>query len=111
MPRAGRGSIRGPLPAAGPPRGPKGYRRALVQTASVRTIAGQTQDSLNLPLASCTVVLFLSTTNQPFSTTTSDASGNYSFQVPDDGSLYYAVAYKSGAPDVEGTTVNTLVGT
>jgi hypothetical protein len=44
----------------------------------------------------------------------SDANGNYSFRflTPPTGINYYVVAYLvgfGGAPDVAGTTVNTLV--
>jgi len=37
----------------------------------------------------------------------SDGAGNFLFYPPDSGP-YYIVAYKAGAPDVAGTTVNTL---
>jgi hypothetical protein len=39
-----------------------------------------------------------------------DASGNYDFRVPSLDAVYLVNMYKAGAPDVAGTTVNTLVG-
>ena len=41
---------------------------------------------------------------------TSDANGYYEFRTAIPAELYYVVAYKAGAPDVAGTTVNTLTG-
>lgn len=41
-------------------------------------------------------------------TTVSDANGNYLVDGQID-TTYYLVAYKAGAPDVSGTTVNTIV--
>jgi hypothetical protein len=59
-------------------------------------------------LGNCAVLLFETSTNIIRAVTVSDANGNYLL----DGTLgttYYAVAYKAGAPDVSGVTVNTLV--
>lgn len=75
------------------------------------TITGVTKDLNNNNLASCTVNLFYTVGNILAQTTTSDASGNYSFNVTSDPTVqFYCVSYKSGAPDVAGTTVNTLAG-
>lgn len=73
------------------------------------TISGVTCDSTGVALGSCVVRLFNAATNVQEQITTSDASGNYSFIV-DKTQLWYATAYKAGAPDVEGGTVNTLAG-
>lgn len=73
------------------------------------TITGVTKDSSGVALGSCTVRLFNTATNLLEQTTVSDASGNYSFTV-DKTQTYYEVSYKAGAPDVAGTTVNTLAG-
>lgn len=73
------------------------------------TITGVTKDSSGNPLGSCTVRLFNSATNVLAQTVTSDGSGNYSFIV-DKTQAWYVVAYKAGAPDTAGTTVNTVVG-
>lgn len=72
-------------------------------------VAGITKDSTGTPIGGCTVRLFRTADDTEFGETTSDASGNYSIPA----SQYitcYAVAYKAGAPDVGGTTVNTLTG-
>lgn len=74
------------------------------------TIAGVTKDSTGVALGSCTVKLFSTATDTLEQTTTSDPGGNYSFVV-DKTKVWYVVSYKTGAPDVAGTSVNTLAGT
>ena len=71
-------------------------------------IAGVTRDSSGIALAGCTVDLYLSSTRQRVATTVSDGSGNYSFGAT--VGPYFVVSYKAGAPDVMGTTANTLTG-
>ena len=73
------------------------------------TISGITKDSTGSALGSCMVQLFRTPSDQFVGEMLSDASGNYSFDNPGSGP-FYIVAYKAGAPDVAGTTVNTLVG-
>lgn len=73
-------------------------------------IAGVTKDSTGVALAACTVTLFRTGSNVQVDQVVSDGSGNYSFPNVSPGSSYYVVAYKAGAPDVAGTTVNTLIG-
>lgn len=75
-------------------------------------ISGVTKDSAGAILGSCNVQLFETLTDRYISDTTSDATtGAYSFtNVSPMSRTYYIVAYKAGAPDVAGTTVNTLVG-
>lgn len=73
------------------------------------TISGVTQDSTGAALGVCTVNLFYTATNVLAQTTTSDATGNYSFVV-DKTVSFYVVSYKTGAPDVAGTSINTLAG-
>lgn len=72
-------------------------------------ISGLTVDSGGAALGSCTVKLFRSGDSSFVAQTISDGSGNYSFTMGDNAGTFYVVAYKPGAPDVEGTTVNTLV--
>lgn len=72
-------------------------------------ITGVTKDSAGAALGGCTVMLFNTVTNAVEQTQVSDGSGNYSFVV-DKTRAWYAVAYKVGAPDVAGTTVNMLAG-
>lgn len=73
------------------------------------TISGVTKDSTGAALGACAVKLFYTATDILAQTTVSDASGNYSFTV-DKTVSFYEVSYKAGAPDVAGTSVNTLVG-
>ncbi len=73
------------------------------------TISGVTKDSTGAALGTCIVKLFFTVSDVFSQQTTSDASGNYSFAV-NKTATYYVVSYKAGAPDVAGTTVNTLAG-
>lgn len=74
------------------------------------TISGVTRDSTGAVLVSCKVELFDKLTDLKIAETISDSvSGAYIFYVTP-GRTNYAVAYKVGAPDVAGTTVDTLVG-
>jgi hypothetical protein len=73
------------------------------------TISGVTRDSTGAALASCTVELFDTRSDTVVQRAVSDGSGAYSFGVSGGGS-YYVVAYRAGAPDLAGTTVNTLAG-
>ncbi len=74
-------------------------------------IADVTKDSTDAILGGCTVKLYRVMDNAAFMETVSDpVTGAFSFSVPSNGWVCYAVAYKAGAPDVAGTTVNTLVG-
>jgi hypothetical protein len=75
-------------------------------------LSGVTRDAQGNALASCKVRLFMTNTDAlSAGVQTSDPStGAYAFAVQP-LVTYYVVAYKTGSPDVEGTTVNTLVGT
>lgn len=71
-------------------------------------VTGITRDSAGAALGGCIVQLFRTVDDAPFGETTSDGAGNYSIVAPV-GGPFYLVAYKAGAPDVAGTTVNTLI--
>lgn len=71
-------------------------------------LSGQTLNSSGSALPFCTVDLFDSATDIKIATTVSDSSANYSFTLGYDSLYYYEVAYLASAPDVAGTTVNTL---
>lgn len=71
-------------------------------------VYGVTKDSAGVALGDCVVQLFTTFDDAIVQERMSDASGNYEFNVGL-GRVYYVVAYKAGAPDVAGTTVNTLV--
>lgn len=79
-------------------------------TTTILRIVGVTKDSTGAPLAGCTVDLFRTIDNVMIDSVVSDASGNYVFTSAGTQFSYYIVAYKAGAPDVAGTTVNTLLG-
>jgi hypothetical protein len=70
---------------------------------------GITKDSAGAALAACTVDLFRTSDDMKVGTAVSDGAGNYEVYSYDAGP-FYVVAYKAGAPDVAGTTVNTLTG-
>lgn len=71
-------------------------------------ISGRTKDTTGAVLGGCVVDLFVTSTDVRLETTTSNADGYYYFKGPMPGVTHYAVAYKSGAPDVTGATLNTL---
>ena len=73
-------------------------------------ISGITKDSTGAPLAGCVVDLFDTATDAKLDSTTSGADGSYFFDTNQGVLPKYVVAYKAGAPDVAGTTVNVLVG-
>lgn len=72
-------------------------------------ISGFTKDSTGAILGNVALDLFDTDTDTKQGTAMSDTTtGFYSFSAGM-GRTYYVVAYKAGAPDVAGTTVNTLV--
>lgn len=76
------------------------------------TVSGTTRDSLGAPLGGCTVEIFETVSNAFRGGTVSDASGNYSIEITGDRTIaLFAVAYLAGLPDLQGTTVNTLIAT
>jgi hypothetical protein len=94
-----------PLPITG-----RGVYQQTDWAASNRVIVGVTRDSGGAVLGNVVVDLFITGSDSIVGTTTSDASGNFSFSNPGTGP-FYIVAYKAGAPDVAGTSVNTLLPT
>lgn len=76
--------------------------------ATMKKITGTTKDSAGASLANCVVQGFLTTTDQYVREVVSDTDGYYEFFSEFSGAQHYLVAYKAGAPDVAGTTVNTL---
>lgn len=73
------------------------------------TVTGVTKNAAGTALGGCLVAIYATPTNAVIETGVSDGSGNYTLSANVSGP-YYVVAYLAGAPDVEGTTVNTLVG-
>jgi hypothetical protein len=78
-------------------------------SSPARSFIGVTRDSTGAILASATVYLMVQTNGLWTETqrVTSDASGNFRFDVMTDGP-YWIPGYKSGAPDLAGASVNTL---
>ena len=72
-------------------------------------IRGVSRDSTGVALASCETYL-LDANRVVVNFQTSDASGNYAFQVPGNSSYYQVHFYLVGSPDRAGITKNTLVG-
>lgn len=101
MPSTLVGGIRGPL-------GPQKFHDTS-QRIEV-AISGITRNSGGAVLPNCAVHLFRTVDDLEIDQTTSDAVGYYEFRSAIPVERYYAVAYLAGAPDVAGTTVNTLVG-
>lgn len=86
--------------------GSKPFRSRSFSTYNA-SIAGVTKDSAGTALGGCTVQLFRTSDDSFRSEVVSDGAGNYRL-FPDVTGPFYIVAYKAGAPDVAGTTVNTL---
>lgn len=72
-----------------------------------KKIIGYTLDSTGAALGNCIVQGFVTATEVFVAQVTSDAAGYYELPTPYTGA-HYIVAYKSGSPDVAGTSVNTL---
>jgi len=75
----------------------------------MKKIIGYTLDSVGAPLGSCLIQGYLSSTEQFIGQTYSDTAGYYELTTAFAGQAHYIVAYKSGSPDVAGTSVNTLM--
>lgn len=89
--------------------GPRTFYNPRLAWSTPPSISGITKDSTGAVLGSCTVKLYETATDLLLQTTISDAvTGAYAFfltpSIP-----CYVVAYKVGAPDVTGVTLNTLV--
>lgn len=77
-------------------------------TTSRYGITGVTRDAYGSPVGGVTVKLFLTSDDSRVDQTVSDPVGTFLVSSPY-LTGHYLVAYKTGTPDVEGTTVNTLV--
>lgn len=71
-------------------------------------VTGVTRDSTGAAVGSCSLDLYMTGVDMLAQQTVSNASGNFTFSNPGSGP-FYIVAYKVGAPDLAGTTVNTLI--
>lgn len=86
----------------------KPFRSPKLDTSDL-FLNGTTRDGIGNALPNCVLDLFVTRTDVKVASTTSDSSGNYSFQILV-GGPFYIVAYLEGSPDIAGTTVNDLVG-
>ena len=76
---------------------------------TMKKIIGTCRDSTGAVLGSCIVQGFQTATDAFVNQMTCDSAGYFEFCTQFTGQ-HYLVAYKAGAPDVAGTTANTLVG-
>jgi lysophospholipase L1-like esterase len=78
------------------------------------TISGVTRNSAGVALAGCVVEVFETASGLLRAVTTSDGGGNYSVDITssETGLTFFVNAYLKGggAPDLAGTSVNTLIG-
>lgn len=87
------------------------FTGSLPLPATKLRIVGVTKDGTGAIIGSATVKLYRTVDDLLMDLCVSDAvTGAYSFSAIGLAETYYAVAYKAGAPDLSGTTVNTLVG-
>lgn len=73
------------------------------------SISGTTRNSAGTALPACAVNLFETATELWRAGVTSDSLGAFSFPVNGDRA-FFLNGYKTGSPDVAGTTLNTLMG-
>ena len=79
--------------------------------AGMKKIIGTTRDSTGTILGNCVVHLFRTSNDEFQRQLNSDASGYFEACSTLSGQNHYLVAYKTGSPDVAGTTGNNLVPT
>lgn len=70
-------------------------------------ITGRTLDSNGDPIGPCIVQGFLTETDEYIGAVSSNSLGEYILPTIYAGE-HYLVAYKTGAPDIAGTTINTI---
>jgi hypothetical protein len=86
----------------------RSYRQG--NAASRVGFVGVTRDQYGVPVGGVTVQLFRTSDDVLMMELVSDVNGNFLLQSVSTGVGHYIVAYKSGSPDIFGTTVNTLIG-
>lgn len=72
---------------------------------------GVARDAYGSPVASMTLKLFRTSDDTLLDTTTSDPSGNFLLNTAYYPDTHYITCHKSGSPDIDGITVNSLIGT
>ena len=74
-----------------------------------KQVTGTVKDSSGSPVSGATVMLFNTASGTLVDTQTSDSSGVYKCEDPNNVASF-AVGYEAGSPDTAGTTVNTITG-
>lgn len=72
---------------------------------------GITRDQYGSAVGTCSVLLYRTATNVLIDSATSDPLGNFELTTTFYPDTHYIVAHKTGSPDIDGVTPNTLVGT
>ena len=87
------------------------YDRMEIVSGSVGRFGfiGVTRDVYGSAVGGVTVSLFHTADNAFVMSVVSDAAGNFGLTTPFYPDMHYMVAYKTGVPDISGTSVNTLV--
>jgi hypothetical protein len=97
-----------PSPKTWPGSGPFVAQRFVgpqnVQDSHTWRISGLVQTSSSVPVSGATIKVFRSDTNALVATTVSNASGQWSVQVPINYVNYWATGFLAGSPDIYGTT-------
>lgn len=75
----------------------------------ILTVSGTVVNGAGTVVSGATVKLFRADNDQKIAQTTSGADGTFVFWPMNNGVTYYVVAYLAGSPDIEGTTINTLI--
>jgi hypothetical protein len=73
-------------------------------------VQGYARDQYGSPLSGAAVKLYRTSTDEMVMATVSGSDGSYLLTSPYYPDPHYLVMYKSGTPDVFGTSLNTLVG-
>ena len=79
-------------------------------SSSMFGFAGVTRDVNGTAIASCVVKLFRTSDDALLHTQISDANGNFSLNTPYYPDQHYIYCHKTASPDIDGVSVNTLVG-
>lgn len=84
------------------------WQKAFRGNGSTKFLRGQCKDATGASISGATVQGFVTSTDVFVGETTSDSQGYYELGTVYPATNHYLVAYKTGSPDISGTTVNTL---
>jgi hypothetical protein len=71
---------------------------------------GVTRDQYGSAVETCSVLLYRTSTTVLVDSSVSNANGNFELTTAFYPDFHYIVAHKSGSPDIDGVSPNTLVG-